>query len=48
MLKEKTLQIMNTFENKKPFKLSSLVNHYENTPIQIYWKFYNQKRKIFR
>ena len=18
--------------------------HYENTPIQIYWKFYNQKR----
>ena len=22
--------------------------HYENTPIQIYWKFYNQKRKIFR
>ena len=18
-------------------------NHYENTPIQIYWKFYNQK-----
>ena len=22
--------------------------HYENTPNQIYWKFYNQKRKIFR
>ena len=23
--------------------------HYKNTPIQIYWKFYNQKkRKIFR
>ena len=22
--------------------------HYENTPIQIYWKFCNQKRKIFR
>ena len=22
--------------------------HYENTPIQIYWKFYHQKRKIFR
>ena len=21
---------------------------YENTPIQIYWKNYNQKRKIFR
>ena len=23
-------------------------NHYENTPIQIYWKFYHQKMKIFR
>ena len=22
--------------------------HYENMPIQIYWKFYNQKMKIFR
>ena len=22
--------------------------HNENTPIQIYWKFYNQKIKIFR
>ena len=22
--------------------------HYENTPIQIYWKFYNQKKKIIR
>ena len=23
-------------------------NHYENKPIQIYWKFYHQKMKIFR
>ena len=23
-------------------------NHYENTPIQIYWKLYHQKMKIFR
>ena len=23
-------------------------DHYENTLIQIYWKFYNEKRKIFR
>ena len=23
-------------------------HHYENTPIQMYWKFYDQKRKIFR
>ena len=22
--------------------------HYENMPIQIYWKFYPQKMKIFR
>ena len=22
--------------------------HYENTPIQLYWKFYHQKMKIFR
>ena len=30
---------------KYPF---SGIIQYENTPIQIYWKFYNQKRKIFR
>ena len=23
-------------------------NHYETTPIQIYWEFYHQKMKIFR
>ena len=23
-------------------------SHYENTPIQMYWKFYHQKMKIFR
>ena len=22
--------------------------YYENMPIQIYWKFYHQKMKIFR
>ena len=27
---------------------SEIFSHYGNTPIQIYWKFYNQKRKIFR
>ena len=26
----------------------SLVYHYENMPIQIYWKFHHQKLKIFR
>ena len=25
-----------------------LIHHYENTPIQIYWKFYHLKMKIFR
>ena len=25
-----------------------LGRHYENMPIQIYWKFYHQKLKIFR
>ena len=24
------------------------IYHYENMPIQIYWKFYHQKMKIFR
>ena len=28
-------------ENLPPF-------HHENTPIQIYWKFYNQNQKNFR
>ena len=23
-------------------------NHYENTPIQIHWKFYHQKMAIFQ
>ena len=22
--------------------------HFENTPIQIYWKFYNQKKENFQ
>ena len=25
-----------------------LSKHYENTPIQIYWKFYNQKKGNFQ
>ena len=31
-------------------KKTSLVNypHYENMPIQLYWKFYRQKMKNFR
>ena len=23
-------------------------NHYENTPIQVYWEFYQQKMNTFR
>ena len=35
---------------KKMIPLRKLIPgfHYENTPIQIYWKFYHQKMKIFR
>ena len=25
-----------------------ILGHYENTPIQIYWKFYNQKKENFQ
>ena len=25
-----------------------IIEHYENLPIQIYWKFYHPKKKIFR
>ena len=34
----------------RPLQISSESDylHYENTPIQIYWKFYHQKMKIFR
>ena len=28
--------------------LLELPLHYENLPIQIYWKFYHQNMKIFR
>ena len=29
-------------------KQMCLIVHYENTPIQIYWKFYNQKQENFQ
>ena len=29
-------------------KISNTYFHYENMPIQIYWKFYHQKMKIIR
>ena len=37
-----------TFSHFTVHKYITLDTHYEKTPIQIYWKFYNQKRKIFR
>ena len=30
------------------FKYTLWDPHYENTPIQIYWKFYHQKMAIFQ
>ena len=33
---------------KRTFKAYENTKHYENMPIQIYWKFYHQKMKIFR
>ena len=36
-------------KSEEPFsQYTSISDHCENTPIQIYWKFYNQKRNIFR
>ena len=37
--------ILSSYENMVLLK-SDL--HYENIPIQIYWKFYNQKRENFQ
>ena len=36
-------------KNKTPDALDFLpcFQHYENMPIQIYWKFHHQKMKIF-
>ena len=31
-----------------PSSLSISFNHYENKPIQIYWKFYHQKNESFQ
>ena len=35
---------INTFHKHTAYRYP----HYENMPIQIYWKFYHQKMKIFR
>ena len=41
-------------EVRRPQRLLVLIQpytftaHYENTPIQLYWKFYDQNMKIFR
>ena len=36
------------FLKRTPNYKSARRQHYENKPIQIYWKFYHQKMKIFR
>ena len=28
--------------------MQTVQSHYENTPIQMFWKFYNQTKKIFK
>ena len=33
---------------KKKQQPKTATNHYENKPIQIYWKFYHKKMKIFK
>ena len=35
-------------KTKKTKKKTKQPNHYENTPIQLYWKNYHQKRKFSR
>ena len=43
------LVAFNTTEHASAQKVvQSILKHYENTPIQIYWKFYNQKRENFQ
>ena len=34
--------------NESIFKYVHITFHFENRPIQIYWKFHLQKLKIFR
>ena len=36
-------------DDLKHLRMSAVSDqHYENMPIQIYWKFYHQKVKIFK
>ena len=35
-------------KNLLPLRSMFFALHYEDMPIQIYWKFYHQKLKIFR
>ena len=39
---------INPDQKKQNITSEQGLHHYENTPIQIYWKFYNQKMNIFR
>ena len=44
---QKSYQIRPYIFEKLPSRFLTLLPHYENTPIQIYWKYCNQKWKIF-
>ena len=45
------LQLCNRYGGPLPhlwnITVNTYTNHYENTPIQIYWKFYHLKMKLF-
>ena len=44
--KQEAVRMWNT--KLRLYRLSSYIYHYENTPIQIYWKFYHQKNENFQ
>ena len=36
------------YVKSKSLAFQNAPSHYEDMPIQMYWKFYHQKMKIFR
>ena len=45
---QKRSQVISIFDHNWAATSEKVPTHYENTPIQIYWKFHLQKLKIFR
>ena len=46
--KRKHKNQINHYDEQRRVLMANSTTHFENTPIQIYWKFYHQKMKIFR